>query len=174
MSSVTYLEHMMQLNRMTIETSQTINLKITKMKNPSCYPALYSNFTPHGLIRLAESLFNENRANTVNWVPSADVSETENAYVVKMDIPSVKAEEVKVTVLEGVLTIQGERASEKSTDKETVHLQERSYGSFSRSFSLPKNADADQVAADFQHGTLTVTIPKRAEAKSKEITVRVA
>lgn len=153
---------------------KSLTSKTPNMKNPSLYPSLYTHLAPHGLIRLAESLFNGDRANAVSWVPSADVTETENAYVVKMDIPSVKAEDVKVTVLEGVLTIAGERSSEKSTDKETLHLQERSYGSFSRSFSLPKNADAEQVAAEFQHGTLNVTIPKRAEAKSKEITVRVA
>ena len=141
---------------------KSLTSKTPNMKNPSLYPSLYTHLAPHGLIRLAESLFN------------GDVTETENAYVVKMDIPSVKTEDVKVTVLEGVLTIAGERSSEKSTDKETLHLQERSYGSFSRSFSLPKNADAEQVAAEFQHGTLNVTIPKRAEAKSKEITVRVA
>lgn len=144
------------------------------MKTTSCYPSLYSAFSPTGLFRLADSLFGENRPSVASWIPAADVSETEAAYVVKMDLPSVKTEDVKVSVLEGVLTIKGERTVEKSTDTETLHLQERSHGSFSRSFSLPKNADAEKVAADFQNGTLNVTIPKRPEAKSKEIQVRVA
>lgn len=142
--------------------------------NTNCYPHLHTNLSPNRLIRLAESLFNEARPQAASWTPLADVSETAHAYVLKLDVPSVKIEDVKVTVRDGVLSVKGERAMEKSTDNETRHLQERSYGSFSRNFSLPKNADAENVAADYQQGTLTITVPKRAELQPKEITVRVA
>ncbi|MBP7948624.1 MAG: Hsp20/alpha crystallin family protein [Verrucomicrobiales bacterium] len=107
------------------------------------------------------------------WVPSVDVTENDQEYLVKAEIPDVKNEDVKVTVRDGILTIKGERKFEKKTDNEKVHVLERSFGSFSRTFSLPKDADADRVKAEFKNGLLNVSIPKRAEVKPKEVEVQV-
>lgn len=144
------------------------------MNTTNCSPALHTGINPNRLFRLAETLFNDSRAAAKSWAPLADVSETDTAYVVKSDLPEVKTEDVKVSVREGVLTIKGERKYEKSTENEKVHLQERSYGSFSRSFALPKDADSENVSAAYVNGTLTVTVPKRPEVQPKEIEVRVA
>lgn len=143
------------------------------MNTTTCSPALHTGINPNRLFRLAETLFNDSRPTAKAWAPLADVSETDAAYVVKSDLPQVKTEDVKVSVREGVLTIKGERKYEKSTENEKVHLQERSYGSFSRSFSLPKDADSENVSASYVNGTLTVTVPKRPEVQPKEIEVRI-
>ena len=110
----------------------------------------------------------------------AEVSETDAAYVVKLDLPEVSPADVKVSVKEQVLSIKGERkiapapvSAETAAPAAKIHLQERTYGNFSRSFSLPKNADSENVTADYKNGVLTVTILKRAEVKPKEIEVRI-
>ena len=154
------------------------NQPIEPMNTSVCNPALSANFHPNRLFRLAESLFNDARPAAQNWTPLAEVSETENSYAVKLDLPEVNPADVKVTVKENVLRISGERkAAPVSTETDTpgakIHLQERVYGSFARSFSLPKNADPDAVSADYKQGVLTVSIPKRAEAQPKEIEVRI-
>ena len=143
------------------------------MNATTCSPALYSKFTPNSLFRLAEGLFNDARSSSTNWTPSVDVSETDSAYVVKSDLPEVKTEDVKVSLREGILTIRGERNYTKSTDNEKVHIQERSYGSFSRSFSLPKDADPKNVTAAYVNGSLTVTVPKLPEVKPEDIQIKV-
>lgn len=143
------------------------------MNATTCSPVLNNNFTPNRLIRLAETLFNEGRPASSAWSPLADVSETDTAYVVKLDLPEVKTEDVKVSVRDGILSIRGERKYEKSTENEKLHLRERSVGSFSRSFSLPKDADGENVSAAYVNGTLTVTVLKRPEVQPKEIEIRV-
>lgn len=144
------------------------------MKTTTCTPTLYSQFAPNRLFRLAESLFNDSRPVGSDWAPVVDVSETDTAYIVRSDIPDIKTEDVKVSLREGVLTIRGERSFEKKTENEKVHIQERSYGSFSRSFSLPKDADAKNVSAAYVNGTLTVTVAKLPEVKPEEIQIRIA
>ncbi len=128
---------------------------------------------PRNLACLADSLFRESGATAKTWLPAVDVTEDEHAYAVKAEIPDVKSEDVKVVVKDGVLTLRGERRYEKKTESEKVHLLERSYGSFTRSFTLPKDANSEKVGADFKNGVLTVTIPKREEVKPKEIEVKV-
>ncbi len=146
------------------------------MNTLTCNPNLSANFNPNRLFRLAESLWNESRPTNPAWTPLAEVTETDTAYAVKLDLPEVTATNVKVTVKDSVLRITGERtpaALPEGAPAEKVHLQERSYGPFSRSFSLPKLADPEQVTADFKLGVLTVSIQKRAEVSPKEIEVRV-
>jgi HSP20 family protein len=147
------------------------------MNATTCSPALSANFHPNRLFRLAESLFNDARPAVQNWSPLAEVAETDVAYLVKLDLPDINPADVKVTVRENVLSIKGERKStpvntETETPTAKIHLQERTYGTFSRSFSLPKNADPEQVNADYKNGVLTVSIAKRAEVQPKEIEVR--
>jgi HSP20 family protein len=107
------------------------------------------------------------------WTPSCDIYETDNEIVIKAELPGVKKEDAKVSIQDGVLSIIGERKFEEETKKENYLRVERSYGSFSRSFTLPTRVDPDKVAAEFTDGLLQVTLPKREEAKPKGVEVRV-
>jgi HSP20 family protein len=108
-----------------------------------------------------------------DWVPSVDVSETEGEYQIKAEIPDVKKEDVKVTVENGVLTIQGERRQEKEEKGKKYHRVECSYGSFVRSFTLPDLVDEEKVKAEFKDGVLNLKLPKSEKAKPKAIEVKV-
>ena len=108
-----------------------------------------------------------------DWSPSIDISETDAAYLIKAEIPGVKKEDVKVTIQDGMLTIQGERKMEKEEKGKKFHRVERSYGSFVRSFRIPDNADEDSVKAEFKDGMLNVTLAKSAKAKAKSVNVAV-
>ena len=109
-----------------------------------------------------------------DWTPSVDISETEQEYQIKAEIPDVKKEDVKVTVEDGVLTIQGERKHEKEEKGKKYHRIERSYGSFVRTFSLPDVIEEEKVNADFKDGVLNLHLPKSEKAKPKAIEVKVA
>jgi HSP20 family protein len=107
------------------------------------------------------------------WSPSADISETDKEYLVRAELPAVKKEDVKVTVDNGMLTIEGERKQEKEEKTEKFHRVESFHGSFSRSFSLPENVDAANIKCDSKDGVLTVHIPKKEAAKPKPIEITV-
>jgi HSP20 family protein len=108
-----------------------------------------------------------------DWVPSVDVSETDGEYQIKAEIPDVKKENVKVTLEDGVLTIQGERKQELEEKGKKYHRVERSYGSFARSFTLPDLVDEEKVKAEFKDGVLNLLLPKSEKAKPKAIEVKV-
>ena len=108
-----------------------------------------------------------------DWAPSVDVSETEGEYQIKAEIPDVKKEDVKVTLEDGVLTIQGERKQEKEVKGKRYHRVERSYGRFARSFTLPDVIDEEKVKAEFKDGILNLALPKSEKAKPKAIEVTV-
>lgn len=108
-----------------------------------------------------------------DWTPSVDISETDTAYLIKGEIPGVKKEDVKVTIQDGMLTIQGERKMEKEEKGKKFHRVECSYGSFVRSFPVPEDADENQVKADFKDGMINVTLTKSAKAKTKAVNVAV-
>ena len=109
-----------------------------------------------------------------DWTPSADISETDTAYLIKAEIPGVNKEDVKVSIENGMLTIQGERKMEKEEKGKRYHRIERSYGSFIRSFRVPDDADESAVKAEFKDGVLNVTLNKSARAKPKAINVSVS
>ena len=109
-----------------------------------------------------------------DWAPSVDISETDSAYLIKGEIPGVKKEDVKVTVQDGMLTIQGERKQEKEEKGRKFHRVECSYGSFMRSFRVPDDADESKVKAEFKDGMLNVMLPKSAKAKPKAVNVPVS
>lgn len=108
-----------------------------------------------------------------DWLPRVDISEMDEAFVIKAEIPEVQKDDVKVGVDNGVLTIQGERRQEKDEKKEKFHRVERYYGSFVRSFTLPDNVDAAGIRATFKDGMLNLTLPKTAAAKPKQIEISV-
>jgi HSP20 family protein len=109
-----------------------------------------------------------------DWSPTADVTEDENEYIIKAELPDVKREDVKVTVENGVLMLSGERKFEKEEKKKKYHRIERAYGTFVRSFMLPDDADVSKVRAEFKDGVLTVHLPKSENAKPKQIDVKVS
>jgi HSP20 family protein len=102
-------------------------------------------------------------------VPSFEVKETADAFVVKADLPGVKEADVDVSVHQGVLSISGHRQSEERKDGESYSLLERQFGSFSRSFSLPDTADGDKIEATLEHGVLTLRIAKKEQAQPRKI-----
>ena len=108
------------------------------------------------------------------WNPAVDVYETKESIVLKADLPDVKKEEVDISVEGNVLTLRGERKREKEVKEKDFYRMERSYGAFSRSFTLPGSVDADKIEADFAGGVLKVTLPKREESKPKQIKVKVS
>ena len=108
------------------------------------------------------------------WNPPVDVYETKDSIVLKADLPDVKKEEVDISVEGNILTLRGERKREKEVKEKDFYRMERSYGAFSRSFTLPGSVDADKIEADFAGGVLKVTLPKREESKPKQIKVKVS
>jgi HSP20 family protein len=110
---------------------------------------------------------------TGDWAPRVDIAETDKAFVIKVEIPEVNKEDVKVTVDNGVLTIRGERKQEKEEKGKRFHRVERHYGSFTRSFTLPDNVDETNVKASFKDGMLNLQIQKTEEVKPKAIEVKV-
>jgi HSP20 family protein len=112
-------------------------------------------------------------SNLTTWAPAVDIYETEHELVVKADLPEVEAKELDIRVENNVLTIRGERRFEKKVNEDNYLRVERAYGSFSRSFSLANTVNSEAIKADYQNGVLTLTIPKREEAKPKQIKVNV-
>ena len=109
-----------------------------------------------------------------DWAPTVDISETEAEYAIKAELPEVKKEDVKVTVEDGVLTLQGERKQEKEEKGKKYHRIERSYGRFVRSFTLPDTVDESKVKAEYTDGVLHLHLPKSEKAKPKQIDVKIA
>jgi HSP20 family protein len=108
-----------------------------------------------------------------DWTPTVDISETDKEYLIKMELPEVRKEDVKVTVEDGVLTIQGERRQEREEKGKKFHRVERSYGTFMRGFTVPDDVDETKVGAEFKEGMLMLHLPKSEKAKPKAIEVKV-
>jgi HSP20 family protein len=105
------------------------------------------------------------------FMPKFDVKESKNAYVLRADLPGVKDEDIDLSLNGNLLTVSGKRDDERREEGEQYYSVERSYGAFSRSFSLPDGIDAGAISADLKSGVLTVQIPKRPEAQPRKITV---
>lgn len=108
-----------------------------------------------------------------DWAPRADIIETDDNFSVKVEVPGIKREDVKINLENHVLSISGENKQEKEEKGKKFHRVERYYGSFSRSFSLPENVDEEKIDAVFKDGMLTLTIPKKEIAKPKAIEIKV-
>jgi HSP20 family protein len=107
------------------------------------------------------------------WIPQVDVFETADSIVLKADLPEVKKSDVDISIQNNTLTLKGERKMERESKENQVYRMERSYGTFSRSFSLPPAVDSERAEAEFADGVLTLTLPKREESKPKQIKVKV-
>jgi Molecular chaperone (small heat shock protein) len=108
-----------------------------------------------------------------DWSPQVDISEDDQEYLIKADLPEMKKDDVSVVVEDGIVSVSGERKTEKEEKKKRYHRIERSYGSFRRGFLVPEDADASKVAAEFKEGVLKVHLPKSATAKPKPVEVKV-
>jgi len=113
------------------------------------------------------------RTLTESWMPSVDISETKNNFVVKAELPGLEAKDVNVSISGDVLTIRGEKKAEEEEKDEHYHFVERYSGSFQRVFQLPSGIKAEEIKATFDKGVLKITLPKVEEAKKKKIEVEV-
>lgn len=107
------------------------------------------------------------------WHPNVDVYETDDSYVLKADLPGINKEDIKIDLNNDSLTLTGERKFEEKVEKDKYVRIERRYGSFSRSFALSDRVDRENIAANYKDGVLEITLPKKQEAKPKEIKVEV-
>ena len=108
-----------------------------------------------------------------DWAPAVDIKETDKAFSIEAELPGMSKDDVKVTVQDGVLSIQGERRKEEETDDRKHHRIERVYGSFIRRFTLPENVDENSIQANFRDGVLSLTLTKAEPAEPKAIEVNV-
>ena len=122
-------------------------------------------FDTGGLVRSGES---------VGWTPACDIYEDEEAVSLKFELAGVDPKDVDVRFENGVLTVKGERKLEKEETRERYHRVERSYGTFTRSFSLPGTLDPERIKAEAKNGVLQITLPKKAEAKPRAIQVKIS
>ena len=111
---------------------------------------------------------------SVGWTPAADIYEDDEGVSLRFDLAGVEPKDVDIRFENGVLTLKGERRLEKAEQRQNYHRVELSYGTFTRSFSLPGTVDADKIRAESKHGVLTVFVPKRPEAKPRSIQVKVS
>ena len=122
--------------------------------------------------RLASVLGGEG-LHSVAWSPVVDIEETEQNYLIRVELPGLDKDKVKVVVENGVLTLSGERDLERKVEGKTFHRVERSHGTFSRSFTLPEDVDSESVVANFKDGLLEIHVAKHEKVLPKSIEVRV-
>jgi HSP20 family protein len=108
------------------------------------------------------------------WAPAVDIYEQDGQIVVNAELPGIDPKDVSLTVEQNVLTLRGERRSQKDVKDESYHRKESLYGSFSRSFTLPREVDRDKIKATYKDGVLKVVVPQKPEAQPKQITVESA
>ena len=118
--------------------------------------------------------FEEEDGKLGTWSPAVDIFETEQSIVLKAELPGVDPKDVDVKVENNTLFLKGQRKFENEVKEENYHRIERSYGSFTRTFALPSTVSAENVSADYKGGILTLTMPKREEAKPKTIKINVS
>ena len=124
---------------------------------------LFSGAFPRG--------FSQEEMSRGGWNPSVDIYESKDQLVLEADLPGMKREDVEVSIENNVITLKGERKFEKTDEGDNYHRVERSYGSFTRSFTLPNTVSAEGAEADFSNGILRVSLPKREEIKARKIEI---
>jgi HSP20 family protein len=125
--------------------------------------------------RLFESTYGGRSSESAltTWSPAVDIYDTENELVLKADLPAIDEKDLDIRIENNTLTVRGERKFEKQVNEDNYLRVERSYGSFSRSFSLPNTINTEAIRAEYKNGVLTVQMPKRAESKPKQVKVNV-
>jgi len=115
--------------------------------------------------------FDEGSPATRTWAPAVDIYETDQNVVLKAELPGVDPKDVEIRVEDGTLWLKGERKFESEVKKEGYHRFERTYGTFARAFPLPSSVNSEKAKAEYSNGVLTLTLPKREEAKPKTIKI---
>jgi HSP20 family protein len=132
-----------------------------------------SSLLEGNLFRRSNLTNSEENISVPEWAPLVDVIEDEKEYLIKVELPEVQKDDVKVTVENGTLTISGERKAEKEEKGRKFHRVERYYGRFERTFGIPDDAEAGDVKAEFKDGVLRVRLAKSEKARPKQIEVKV-
>jgi len=122
---------------------------------------------------ISRSKDEENEYENAVWMPLTDIYEDKEKYTLKLDLPGIKKNDVKISFVDNKLSISGERSQESEHKDSKCHRIERSFGSYYRSFNLPENVQSDKINAEFKDGQLTISVPKAEEAKPKEIEIKV-
>lgn len=120
--------------------------------------------------RMDEILRNDSSVG--NIAPAVDITETAEAYVITAEIPGVKKDDISVEVQDGAISIRGEKRSKRDESTDTARRLERVYGAFSRTFSLPSDAQVDKVDASFENGVLTLTVARQPESKPQQVAIQ--
>jgi HSP20 family protein len=108
-----------------------------------------------------------------NWAPAVDIYETDKEIVMKAELPEMQEKDIEIKVEDNILILSGERRMEKEVKEENYHRIERAYGSFNRSFTLPRTVDRENIKASYKDGVLKVLLPKKEEVKPKQIKIDV-
>jgi HSP20 family protein len=117
---------------------------------------------------------NDEEYDNAVWMPLTDISEDNENFYLRADLPGIKKEDVKISYTDDTISISGERSQEKETKEKKFHRIERSYGKYYRSFNIPTEIKEDKIKAEFKDGQLTITIPKADEVKPKEIDIKIS
>ena len=111
---------------------------------------------------------------TSDWLPPCDITEDDRSIRLRLELPGVKPEDIRLSIEDNLLSIRGEKRQVAEERNERVHRYERSYGAFERSFSLPSTVDPEKIQATYEHGVLTITVPKAERARPREISIKVS
>jgi len=144
-------------------------MKLIQYERPGLVGFNFGRWSNH-LQEELDSLF---ESSLKSWVPALDAHEDKDSFVVRTELPGLKREDIEVSLHDGALIISGERKVEKVEAGVEVHRQERYYGKFQRTLTLPTPVAADKIKAQYKDGVLTVTLPKVEEAKPKQIDISV-
>ncbi len=157
---------------------------IIRRKSETAAPSFFNDWEPfsglRNMLRWSNAGFDpfremlpvfEAASQIPSYVPAFEVKETKEGYVFKADVPGVKEEDVKVSLAGNRLTITGKREEEKKQQDETYYCYERSYGTFSRAFTLPDGSDGDKINAELKNGQLSITVPKKTAQLAKEVKI---
>ncbi|MGD2045883.1 MAG: Hsp20/alpha crystallin family protein [Gemmatimonadota bacterium] len=118
------------------------------------------------------SLFKTPLLSETDWVPAIELIEENDEFVLTAELPGLSKEDVNVSIEDNVLTLKGEKKTERESTNDRTHIREREYGTFERSFTLPRNVDAAKIRADFHDGLMEIHLPKGEQAKSRKIEIK--
>ena len=122
--------------------------------------------------RLFDDLDMDSESSIVNWSPRVEITELEDRFVVSAELPGMSRDDIKIELKDNILSISGEKSTEHDKKDRKLHIGERIYGSFNRSFHIPSHVKGDKINAGFKNGVLTISLPKVEEAKPKQIEIK--
>jgi HSP20 family protein len=135
------------------------------------FSKMFNSFENH--FGISKSKEEENEYENAVWMPLTDIFEDKDMYTLKLDLPGIKKEDVKISFVDSRLSISGERSQESEHKDSKCHRIERSFGKYYRSFNLPEHVQSEKINAEFKDGQLTISVPKAEAAKPKEIEIKV-